>query len=96
MDANYLFNWVDFLILTINIIDIIMRRCYNMNLIYGETDLTKVASILKQLRIFRVLFFSKALEPLNVFIEAFVKTLEQIGLYTILIVIIAFSFSLIG
>jgi hypothetical protein len=55
-------------------LEILIRLFSGNHLAYDYTTFGKIVSVLKSVRIFRVLFFSEVLEPLNFMIEAFVKT----------------------
>lgn len=67
-----------------------------MNIIYDTTTFGIYASVLKSFRIFRILFFTESLEPLNFMIESFAKTFVEIGAYIYIIVVVGLIFALIG
>lgn len=73
---NSLLSVMDFAILGLNIIESVAKLFLVDDYFNEETDWGISIKILKALRIFRILYNSKLLEPLNEMVFAFVKTFE--------------------
>lgn len=87
---------IDFLILVFNLGEIISKIAYDINIVYEETTIGGLIKILKSLRLFRFLYLTQVLNPLNDLIYAFFLSFRKVGYYLCIIIIYTITVCCVG
>ena len=67
-----------------------------MNILTEDTELGIIIKCTKSLRLFRILYELKCLQPLNYLIKGFTITIKQIYFYIFIIITYSITLGLIG
>jgi hypothetical protein len=75
---------------------IIVKGAIGLSIVYDDRDWSRIIQIFKSLRLFRLLYISSFLSPLNHMIEAFILTTRSVFTYIVLIIVVALTFGCMG